>query len=217
MGNIQTTRTHEIVTLHAEIAGHLRQSLEKAIRIGQLLLEQKDSLKHGKFTSWIRANLPFTDRTARNYMRLFREKDRLKTETVSDLKTAYALLTEPKQLDLPHNQEKISLVDSSIPELEEMISEINNLIKEEEHHVRTDTTWYEELLNQDGSMNPQECKKYGLVANINIFFCFYRNIIWQGGPSCVPSSVHGFITNYDDEPIDKKPRRICGNCHLYRA
>ena len=39
--NIGKTRTQEIVRLHGEVVGHLRQSLEKAIRIGQLLSEQK--------------------------------------------------------------------------------------------------------------------------------------------------------------------------------
>ena len=44
--------------------------MEKAIELGGLLAEQKETLSHGEFTPWIEANLPFTDRTARNYMRL---------------------------------------------------------------------------------------------------------------------------------------------------
>jgi len=95
---IEKSRIQEIARLHAEIVGHLRMSLDKAIRIGQLLTEQKKSLKHGEFTPWLKANIPFTDRTARNYMRLHQERDRIKTETVSDLAGAYHLLTEPKPL-----------------------------------------------------------------------------------------------------------------------
>lgn len=89
------TKASEIASLHSEIVGHLRQSLEKAMRIGELLAEQKASMAHGKFTPWIEENLPFTDRTARNYMRLYKERDRFKTETVSDLKSAYRLLKSP--------------------------------------------------------------------------------------------------------------------------
>jgi len=89
----EKTITQDIITLHNEITSHLRQSLEKAIKLGGLLTEQKASLKHGEFTGWIKDNLTFTERTARNYMRLYREKDRLKTETVSDLKSAYALIS----------------------------------------------------------------------------------------------------------------------------
>ena len=90
---------NEIKTLHDEIAGHFKQSLEKAIRIGQLLSEQKAELPHGKFTGWINSNLPFTDRTARNYMRLYSNQDKLKTETVSDLTEGYMLLSGTPKVD----------------------------------------------------------------------------------------------------------------------
>jgi len=99
--DIKKNRAQEIVTLHQEIVGHLQQSLEKAIKIGQLLTEQKGSMKHGEFGPWLKGNIPFTDRTARNYMRLWREKDRLKMESVSDLKDAYRLITDQKKLPSP--------------------------------------------------------------------------------------------------------------------
>ena len=57
--NIEKRRIDEIGQLHNEIIGHLKTSLEKAIRIGELLSEQKDSLKHGEFIPWIKDNLPF--------------------------------------------------------------------------------------------------------------------------------------------------------------
>jgi len=98
--DLDKTKIQEIVRLHSEVAGHLRQSLEKAIRIGQLLTEQKQASGHGEFGLWLEANIPFTDRTARNYMRLYRERDRIKTETISDLKGAYALLA-PARAESP--------------------------------------------------------------------------------------------------------------------
>jgi len=94
---IQKNPINEIIQLHNEIGQYLKMSLDKAIRIGELLTEQKASLKHGDFTPWIESNLPFTDRTARNYMRIYQEKDQLKSETVSDLKSAYKLLSTPKR------------------------------------------------------------------------------------------------------------------------
>jgi hypothetical protein len=93
---LTVTRTDEIIRLHDEVIGALKTSLEKAIRIGELLTEQKKSLAHGAFLPWVKESLPFTDRTARNYMRLHRERDRLKTEMVSDLKGAYKMLGAPK-------------------------------------------------------------------------------------------------------------------------
>lgn len=94
---LQVHRAEEITRLHQEIIGSLRTSLAKGIQIGELLTEQKESLKHGEFTSWIKENLPFTDRTARNYMRLHQRRDELKTESVSDLTDAYKLLSAPKE------------------------------------------------------------------------------------------------------------------------
>lgn len=84
----------EIVRLHGEIVDSLRRSLDKAILIGELLTAQKKELKHGEFGPWIADNLPFTDRSARNYMRLFRQRARLKTENVSDLAAAYKALAD---------------------------------------------------------------------------------------------------------------------------
>jgi len=97
MADIEKNRANEIVSLHGQIEGLLKQSLGKAIRIGQLLSEQKAALPHGEFIPWIKANLPFTDRTARNYMKLSENRDLLKTENVSDLRSAYALLAGPAE------------------------------------------------------------------------------------------------------------------------
>ncbi len=97
---LEKTRINQIVALHNQIVADLKRTLDSAIKIGELLTEQKDSLNHGEFGPCIKASLPFTDRTARNYMRLYRERNRLnKTETVSDLKSAYRLLAEPKPLE----------------------------------------------------------------------------------------------------------------------
>jgi len=85
----------EIARLHTEVLSCVKVGLETAIRIGELLTQQKEKLGHGYFTRWINANLPFTDRTARNYMRLYEGRDRLKTETVSVLTEGYKLLAPP--------------------------------------------------------------------------------------------------------------------------
>ena len=91
----------EIVTLHGEIADSLRANLPKALRIGELLAQTKAALPHGEFGRWCES-LPFTGRTSRNYMRLWRERDRLKTETVSDLTAAYKLLAAGRRTAIHH-------------------------------------------------------------------------------------------------------------------
>lgn len=102
-GSIERGRISEIITLHNEVAGYLRMSVEKAIRIGELLTEQKAGLQHGEFLPWIKANLPFTDRTARNYMAFYSNRNLLKTENVSDLSSAYKLLAGDTQSKKPQD------------------------------------------------------------------------------------------------------------------
>jgi len=100
---IEANRVQEIIQLHNQLGSYLRLGLSNAIRIGQLLTEQKDNLSYGEFTPWVRDNLPFTDRTARNYMRVYRERDRLRTENVSVLTEGYKLLTggQDRDIELP--------------------------------------------------------------------------------------------------------------------
>ena len=59
----------------------------KAIRIGQLLTEQKEFIGHGLFLSWMKSNIDISERTARNYMGLYAHRD--KTANIADLQEAY--------------------------------------------------------------------------------------------------------------------------------
>ncbi len=93
--------------LHAETISLARKSLTNAIVIGKLLTEAKDQLPHGQWLIWQRKNLTFTDRTARNYIRCFEERARLKMESLSTLTDAYRLLAEPKYPPVPPQREPL--------------------------------------------------------------------------------------------------------------
>lgn len=82
----------EIRNLHLALAGFVQKSVDTAIRIGELLTAQKCAVGHGGWQRWISENLPFSERTARNYMRLYEQRDRVKTANVADLSVAYNLL-----------------------------------------------------------------------------------------------------------------------------
>lgn len=88
-----------IADLHWQIVSNARKSLELAMQIGELLQLQKQRLQHGQWGNWIRAKLPFTQRTANNYVRLHRIRDHIKLENVSNLTEAYDLLTGPAPMD----------------------------------------------------------------------------------------------------------------------
>src|SRR4051812_35677445 len=84
----------EIAALHAQFKEAAEMAIEKAIRIGRLLQEQKKKMKHGKWEEFVANSLPFCSRTARNYMRLAAASSTFKSETISDLGVtkAYAAL-----------------------------------------------------------------------------------------------------------------------------
>jgi len=92
--DIELNKIQKITELHEEIKNLMINSLEKAFTIGQLLEEQKKELPHGEFIPWIEKNLPFGDRTARNYITVYKNKDILKRKAVSDLNNAYIFLKE---------------------------------------------------------------------------------------------------------------------------
>lgn len=99
-----TKTASEIKKLHGEICCAARTSLDKAIRIGELLADAKGNVKHGEWLSFVKT-LPFSERTARNYMRVYEEREGLKSATVADLTEAYRLLEEPKTPSLPSDSE----------------------------------------------------------------------------------------------------------------
>jgi len=80
-------RVEEIKKLHKEIESTMKMTVEKAIRIGELLAEQKSEMAHGEFLPWLEENIEFSERTARNYMRLYRYREKI--TDVSDFGEAY--------------------------------------------------------------------------------------------------------------------------------
>jgi len=113
MNEIINNRIQEINKLHNEIGGALKITLDKAIRIGELLTEQKESLKHGEFTPWVNENLPFTDRTARRYMTLYRNRDRLKMDNVSDLVDAYKITEASGKENIANMKKELAIIKNT--------------------------------------------------------------------------------------------------------
>lgn len=106
MNEIEKSRVAEIVKLHAEIGGYLKMTLDKAIRIGGLLTEQKAECGHGAWLPWLEANLPFSERLARDYMRFWERRDELKSANLADLTDARKYLAPPPESPAEGNTNK---------------------------------------------------------------------------------------------------------------
>jgi hypothetical protein len=51
-----------------------------AVKCGELLAKKKDTLSHGQWLPRVKRNLPFTDRTARRYIKVWHNRQTLKEE-----------------------------------------------------------------------------------------------------------------------------------------
>jgi hypothetical protein len=86
----------EIKQLHDEICESGKITLDKAIRVGEVLSNRKSKCKHGKWMPWLTENVEFSESTACNYMRLFKNREKIKSATLADLTDAYSLLADTK-------------------------------------------------------------------------------------------------------------------------
>ncbi|WP_339908275.1 DUF3102 domain-containing protein [Symmachiella dynata] len=94
----------EIANAHRECESALKAGLDKANRVGELLLEAKQAVPHGGWSAWVEENCEFSLRTAQTYMRINREFPTLsKAQRVAHLplREAADLLAEPKPVDIP--------------------------------------------------------------------------------------------------------------------
>ena len=104
--------TTEIINLHSEIKGLFIGSLERAIRIGELLFQEKKAIPHGKFLSWIEKELPFKTRTAQNYMEVYKNREWANTQLLAysdnhrELNSVYLMLKEGKKEEKELQSEK---------------------------------------------------------------------------------------------------------------
>ena len=103
----------QITRLHGEILAAAKMSLEKALKIGELLSRVRVSRK-GKWLAWIKDSVPFSDQTARNYIRVYEQRDDPRFKNVLNLSDAYSLLCAPDKKARPAQQlENVSNLKSA--------------------------------------------------------------------------------------------------------
>lgn len=120
----------DIETITAEILTLKQTAGDAIIGIGQRLIEAKEMLPHGAWLPWLEEQVEFTDRTARNFMRLAREWTNRKA--LSDLGAAKALTLlalppEEREIFMEEhhvvNGEEKTVIDMTSRELEQAIRE----------------------------------------------------------------------------------------------
>jgi Protein of unknown function (DUF3102) len=79
----------EINQLHEANCTHARQTIENAIRIGELLSIERAKRKHGEWLPYLEANIKFSRKTADNYQRIYNQRSKL--VNVTNLTEAYRI------------------------------------------------------------------------------------------------------------------------------
>lgn len=115
---------------HQACFGAMRQGVEHALNVGELLLQARSFVFHGEWEKWVINNCYFTPRMARNYMKVARYRRQLKTETISEIDKAGAL------------------ADSNVKFHEELVREYGATIRKKPEHKTRQTQ--ERELSQEG-------------------------------------------------------------------
>lgn len=101
-----------------------------SIEIGRRLVEAKNLVKHGQWSAWLKDRIDYSQRTANNFMRIYKEYGETgiaeKSQSIANLSYTHALAL----LDVPAEErakfaEETNAKDMKIKELQEAIKKAN--------------------------------------------------------------------------------------------
>ena len=111
-----------IETITDEILDAKRTGGEAILTIGRCLIEAKDMLPHGEWLPWLNERVEFSERTARRFMKLYRECSNRPALADLGASKALALLALPAE-EREQFMEDHNVIDMSARQLEQAIKE----------------------------------------------------------------------------------------------
>ena len=124
-----------INSLHIEIIKDLTNAFNKAIILGGELTNLKDSLPHGQFIPFVKEHFTSfkTQRTAQNYMKIFKNQETLRVELHDklDIGSALKFLSKKKESGkiTESEQETLKVLDEHTIKVNKIIRKFNSLEK----------------------------------------------------------------------------------------
>lgn len=121
-----TELRQEINDAYEKFQDGIRTTVDRARRLGVLLIEVKHALPHGKFQTWVQDNCPFGPSAARDYMTIAENWDKIKQIDELRYKALGSVVNEikgRKPKDPGHNLQTCSF-DRMLSKLEERLSEV---------------------------------------------------------------------------------------------
>ena len=110
----------DIGTITQEILDCKVRAGESILQIGRCLIEAKELLEHGEWLPWLNERVEFSERTARNFMRLAREWTNRQTLADLGASKALTLLALPPE-EREQFMEENNVIEMSARQLEQAI------------------------------------------------------------------------------------------------
>jgi len=136
---IMRSKVVEINNLHKEVFTGIKMTLDRVVKIGQLLCECKKELPHGVWMEWCKLNVEFSQKTVENYMKCYLKKDDPKFVKFTNLKEIYHPQLEHKKPEKVKEPEKKPLITAPVEkkpvEQEVFEPEIEDEDEEEEDDI----------------------------------------------------------------------------------
>lgn len=101
---LEVEKISEIKCLHENMMQLAKDAGKKGLQIGTLLVELRRKVGHGNWESYVESNLPFSVRTARNYLALAKHQLPGKSANVADLDLAGELRRSQRRTTGPSRQ-----------------------------------------------------------------------------------------------------------------
>ena len=153
----------EITRLYNGLKASYKTDLAKATRIGELLKQNKATIPHGEWEKWVQASLPFTSRTASEYMWVASHKEEYsKATTIAGLRATSRTERQEKPKTQAPTQET-----ETIPRQEPKSEETSDLPAKESQEQKSQEQKSQEQKSQE--QKPQESLESRTFSNGSTF------------------------------------------------
>ena len=109
----------EINTEHGHVETHKRNTVQHAIRCGELLLEMKRRVGHGNWLAWVGEHFDASERTARNYMEIAKSAAVADLSDDTTMRSALRALTSRSQAKEPKSEQASRMPTNGCPTIED--------------------------------------------------------------------------------------------------
>src|SRR5208283_750754 len=103
---VQTVE-EEIMALYQETIGFAAKTVKNVVRIGELLMQEKERLPHGDYLPWLKNNFPFSEDTAERWCQLYARREEIPWAQINTLTQAYQFIKKTKKLTLTADEEEL--------------------------------------------------------------------------------------------------------------